>query len=59
MQRVTWRYWQKGKMSFLKYPKKEIDDYTEYGDATKYKRFEEVVQIFYFCQRRLQRDNSN
>ncbi len=37
-----------GKMSFLKYPKKEIDDYTEYGDATKYKRFEEVDRYFIF-----------
>jgi len=37
-----------GKMSFLKYPKKEIDDYTEYGDATKYKRFEEVYRYFIF-----------
>jgi len=37
-----------GKMSFLKYAKKEIDDYTEYGDATKYKRFEEVDRYFIF-----------
>jgi len=37
-----------GKISFLKYPKKEMNDYTEYGDATKYKRFEEVNRYFIF-----------
>jgi len=37
-----------GKISLLKYPKKEMDDYTEYGDATKYKRFEEVNRYFIF-----------
>ena len=37
-----------GKMSFLRYPKKEIDKYTEYGDATKYERFEEVDKYFIF-----------
>jgi hypothetical protein len=37
-----------GKMSFLRYPKKEIDKYTEYGDATKYERFEEVHKYFIF-----------
>ena len=37
-----------GKATFLRYLKKEMDDYTEYGDATKYKRFEEVDRYFVF-----------
>jgi|SRR6185295_1000389 len=37
-----------GKVSFLKYWKKEIDEYTQYSDATKYKRFEEVNRYFIF-----------
>src|SRR4030095_13721898 len=37
-----------GKVSFLRYPKKEIDKYTQYGDATKYERFEEVNRYFIF-----------
>jgi len=37
-----------GKMSFLKYWKKEIDEYTQYSDATKYKRFEQVNRYFIF-----------
>ncbi len=37
-----------GRMSFLKYWKKEIDEYTQYSDATKYKRFEQVNRYFIF-----------
>ena len=37
-----------GKISFLRYAKKDIDKYGEYGDATKYERFEEVNRYFIF-----------
>jgi len=39
---------EEGKISFLRYRKKEMNDYAEYGDATKYKRFEEVNRYFIF-----------
>jgi hypothetical protein len=38
-----------GKLTFLKYIKKEMNDFSEYSDATKYKRFEEVDKYFIFA----------
>jgi hypothetical protein len=35
-----------GRISLLKYDKKEMQEYTEYGDATKYKRFEDASGYF-------------
>lgn len=35
-----------GKITLLKYSKKDMEEYTEYGDATKYKRF--VERSLYF-----------
>lgn len=37
-----------GKIMFLKYSKKDMEEYTEYGDATKYKRFTERNQYFIY-----------
>lgn len=37
-----------GKMTLLKYSKKDMEEYTEYGDATKYKRFTERTQYFIY-----------
>ncbi len=37
-----------GKTTFLKHIDKGIEEYTEYGDATKYKRFTELYQYFVF-----------
>lgn len=38
-----------GKLTFLKYIKKEMNDFSEYSDATKYKRFEEIDKYFIFA----------
>ncbi|HWH61981.1 MAG TPA: hypothetical protein VNS50_01835 [Ginsengibacter sp.] len=38
-----------GKLTFLKYIKKEMNDFSEYSDATKYKRFEETDKYFIFA----------
>jgi hypothetical protein len=35
-----------GKITFLKYLKKNIEEYNEYGDATKYKRFIEMYEYY-------------
>lgn len=35
-----------GKITFVKFWKKSIEEYTEYGDATKYKRFNEMYQFY-------------
>lgn len=37
-----------GKTTLLKYSKKDMEEYTEYGDATKYKRFTERNQYFIY-----------
>jgi hypothetical protein len=37
-----------GKLTLLKYIKKEMNDFSEYSDATKYKRFEETDKYFIF-----------
>ncbi len=50
---------EEGKISFLRYRKKEMNDYAEYGDATKYKRFEEVNRYFIFVDGDFKRDNFN
>ena len=35
-----------GKMSLLKYVRKDMEEYNEYGDATKYKRFTDYKQDY-------------
>jgi hypothetical protein len=37
-----------GKLTFLKYLKKNIEEYNEYGDATKYKRFTEMYDYYIY-----------
>ena len=37
-----------GKITFLKFAKKELEEYTDYGDATKRKRFNESFQYFIY-----------
>ncbi len=37
-----------GKMILLKFIKKELEEYTEYGNATKLKRFQESYQYFLY-----------
>ena len=37
-----------GKVIFLKYSKKDMEEYNEYGDATKYKRFTERNQYYVY-----------
>ncbi len=37
-----------GNLTFLKYLKKDIEEYSEYGDATKYKRFVEMYEYYIY-----------
>ncbi len=37
-----------GKLTLLKYLKKNIEEYSEYGDATKYKRFVEMYDYYIY-----------